>query len=202
MSDRRHFIIFQRTDGHCATWLLRAATLREALLKYALDELGAEPQEDGCLAVHDGYGGKTFYEHPLACIESEEKTFNGGIGWNGWEIRELQEQHWQAGFAEVFCSENPFDVEGYIELCRPLLRQRYPRSRARAFVWYLKDGPLVTFYRRIRPKRRWPVEILGRYRLPRSEYPQVREWSGTYEDILEQMNTLYPLLPVQDMKER
>jgi hypothetical protein len=194
MSDLRHFIIFQRTDGHCATWLMRAATLREALLKYALEEfMGAELQEDGSIAVEDGYGGKSLYEHPLAAIESEAKTFNGGCGWNGWEIRELQEQHWQAGFAEVFCSENPFDVQDYIELCRPLLRQRHPRSRARAFVWYLNDGPLVTFYRPTRPKRRWPIEILGRYQLPWATYPQVHEWSGTYEDILEQMFTLYPL---------
>lgn len=191
MNDLRHFIVFRRTDGHCATWLIRAASLREALVKFIDDQIG-DIREDGSIAVNDGYGGKTIYEHPLACIEAQEKTFNNGDSWNGWQIGELDERQWQAEFAEVFCSENPGDVEGYIELCRPLLRQSYPRSRARGFVWYLQRGPLVTFYRPLKRGRRWPMETLGRYLIPWTEYPQPQAWNGTYDDILEQMIIEYP----------
>ncbi len=155
--------------------------------------------EDGRFIVQDGYDGEIVYEHPLACIEEWEKTFDGGDNWNGWEIKELTESHWQARFAEVFCSENPFDVEHYIELCRPLLRGRYSRSRARGFVWYLQEGPLVTFYRRAKPHRRRPVVILGRYLLPYRNYPHPQEWKGSLDDILEQMNISYPLPFAEDM---
>ena len=198
MSDLRHFIIFNRTDNHCATWLLRALTLKDALWQYISDQ-HTDVRADGTFTVQDGYNGEIVYEHPLACIEEWEKTFNGGDSWNGWEIKELREQHWQARFAEVFCSENPFDVEDYIELCRPLLRQSHPRSRARGFVWYLHDGPLVTFYRRVKPKRRRPILILGRYHLNWQDYPRPHEWDGTLDDILAQMNIDYPLPSAADM---
>jgi hypothetical protein len=189
-----HFIIFRRTDGHCVTWLMQAPSLRQALVQYALQECsGAELCDDGSIAVDDGYGGKIVYSHPLACIEAEEKVWDGSTHWNGWEVRQLQQQHWDAPFAEVFCSEQPSAVEEYIEMCRPLLRQRHPRSRARAFVWYLIDGPLVTFYRPTRRGRRQPIEILGRYQLPSTEWPHACEWSGTHDDILKQMWTEYPL---------
>ncbi len=158
--------------------------------KWLLEE-GAESGEDGTLLTDDGYGGKRVYTHPLEGIEAEEKTWNGGQGWNGWEIRELHPQYWEASFAEVFCSENPYDIADYIARCRPLLHQKYPRSRARAFVWYLQAGPLVTFYRPA--SRRRPVRILGRYLLPWQEWPHAREWSGTYDDLLEQMVIAYPL---------
>jgi hypothetical protein len=52
----------------------------------------------------------------LACIESAEKIWNGGTAWNGWEIRQLQPEHWEESFAEVFCSENPHDAEVYIRV--------------------------------------------------------------------------------------
>lgn len=194
MNPLNHYIIFKRTDGHCYTWLARARSLRDVMEKYALEQCpSAELREDGCLLVDDGYGGQILYEHPLACIEAEEKTYNGGLSWNGWEVRQLQPQHWEAEFADVFCSENPYDVEFHIENCRPLLRQKYPRSRARAFVWYLKDGALVTFYRRANRRRRWPIEVLGRYHLPWQNWPQAREWTGTYDDILDQMQIAFEM---------
>jgi hypothetical protein len=189
MNSLKHFIMFQRTGGHCTTWLVRAPTLRDAMQQYVLAQgAQAELLKDGSLSVDDGYGGKIVYAHPLACIEAEEKT------WAGWEVRELQEEHWQAGFAEVFCSENPHDLKEHIQHCLPLLRQRYPRSRARAFVWYLRDGPLVTFYRRAYQRRRRRIEILVRYHIPWTEWPRAYEWEGTHDTILEQMvtNSLLP----------
>jgi len=193
MDDIKHFICFQRTSGHCANWLIRAPSLREALIQYALKECsGAELREDGSISVDDG---KTLYTHPLACIESEVKVWAGGDDWNGWEIRELQQAHWDADFTEIFCSENPFYLKDCIELCHPLLRQRYPRSRARAFVWNLNDGHLVTFYRPARKGRLRPIEVLGRYLLSGQTWPEPVEWHGSYDDILEQMSigTVPPL---------
>ncbi|HZT43519.1 MAG TPA: hypothetical protein VFA07_15250 [Chthonomonadaceae bacterium] len=190
MQTERHFIIFQRTTGHCANWLVRAPSIREAIILYVREELTGVGEGETFI-TSDGYGGKVVYTHPLECIEAEEKIWHGGKGWNGWEIRELTDQHWAARYAEVFCSENPYDVERYIAVCRPLLRARYPRSRARAFVWYLKEGPLVTFYRRKNPARRWPIEILVRYLLPWEDWPQVQEWSGSYDDILNLLNVEY-----------
>ena len=186
MSETRHYMIFRRTDGHCANWMVRAASVRDAMQQFALDQC-ADLREDGTLVSQDGYGGQIVYEHPLACIEGQEKIWTGGEDWNGWEIRGLREEWWQQSFAEVFCSENPGDVQDYIELCRPLLRLIYPRSRARAFVWYLEDGPLVTFYRSARPRRRWPIEILARYHIAWEQYPKPQLWTGTYDDISEQM---------------
>jgi hypothetical protein len=69
------------------------------------------------------------------------------------------------------------------ERCRLLLRQEFPRSRAKAFLWYLQDGALVTFYRRTGP---FQIEVLRRY-LHGSAEPAIQPWTGTYDDILAQM---------------
>ena len=187
MNDLRHFIIFRRTEAHSATWLVRAPCLYDALVYYALNEYaGARLREDGNLVVDEGCAGEIAYHHPLACIESEEKTRVG------WEVRELVQAHWEAQIAEAFCSENPAEVEGHVEACRPLLRIRHPRSRAQGFVWYLHEGPLVTFYR-TKGRGRVPIEILGRYLRPWSDWPHVEEWHGTYDNIMEKMVLAYPL---------
>ncbi|HTE18956.1 MAG TPA: hypothetical protein VK689_11330 [Armatimonadota bacterium] len=186
----KHFIIFFRTRGHCVTYLVRAASLRDALVRYITENSGCELLPDGGIRTGDGYGGWIHYSHPLECIESEEKSRDDEA--TGWEIRELTDAHWSADYAEVFCSANPSEVEHHAALCLPLFRQRFPRSRARAFTWYLKDGPLVTFHRRRYPKRTWPIEVLARYHLPWDMWPKVREWDGTLDDILESMAITYP----------
>ena len=193
MSQAKHFIVFQRTGGHCATWLVRASSLAEALTKYYIQETcGAELLADGSIRTQGCGNTLVVYTHPLECIESEMKSYDGLVG-RSWEIRELQEQHWQEDFAEVFCSADPDEIESYIRLCRPEFHKAFPQSRARAFVWYLKSGPLVTFHRRKKKQCRLPIEVLGRYHLPWKTWPQVNEWHGTYDDILEQMATEYPL---------
>ncbi len=153
---------------------------------------GAVVLDDGSIRTSDGWSGTIIYSHPLECIESEEKALDGLHGYS-WEIRELQDQHWGAEVAEVFCSAEPYSLAQYVGLCRPVFREAFPKSRARAFVWYLKDGPLVSFHRRKHPRRRWPVEIIARYLLPWKEWKQVRLWHGTSDDILEQMAVEYPL---------
>ena len=188
MAPANHYIFFQRTDGHCATWLLRATTLHDALILYARKEAGIIVRpEDGCFLVNDGFGGKLVYPHILAVIEGEDKVHAD------LEFKHLQWQHIDAEYAEVFCSAHPYEVEQYIAFCRPMFRQRYPRSRASAFSWYLKDGPLVTFYRRPRRDRAGQIEVLGRYLLRWNDWPEPVEWTGSYDDILDQMNVEYPL---------
>jgi hypothetical protein len=178
--------MFRRTDAHCATWLVRAPTLYDALVTYALNECaGARRCEDGSLEVDDGHGGVTSYGHPLACIEGEEKTVAS------WGVRELIQAHWDAPIAEVFCSEIPAEVEDHISAARRLLHARLPRSRAKGFVWYLQDGVLATFYRRT-ARRRGTIEIVGRYLLPLDAAVAPHEWHGSYDEILRSMAVQYP----------
>jgi hypothetical protein len=146
---------------------------------------------DGLIETEDGWGGRIVDQHPLECIESEEKSQDGLHGIS-WEIRKLREEHWEAKMAEVFCSADPDAIQDYIASCRPIFREAFPTSRARAFVWYLKDGPLVTFHQRKNRRRRWPIKIMARYLLPWNEWGQVRPWHGDYDDILEQMDVEYP----------
>ena len=193
MSQTKHFIVFQRREGHCATWLVGAASLNEALMKYFVQIDGSvEILNDGSIRTQ-GWGNiPVVYESPLECIESELKS-SDGIWGNSWEIRELQDQHWQADFAEVFCSADPSEIANHIRLCQPLFHKEFPHSRARAFVWYLNSGPLVSFHRRKKKRCRSPIEVLRRYHLPWKTWPKVTEWHGSHDDILEQMAIEYPL---------
>lgn len=119
---------------------------------------------------------------------------------SSWEIRALPQEAWEADYAEVFCSAETFSIGSYIELCRPVLRKKVPRSRARAFVWYLQDGPLVTFYRGKFDSG--PIDIVGRYLIPwqRQYYPNpyvltedtVQEWLGSFDDVLDQLHINLP----------
>lgn len=192
------------------THLVRAASLREALIQFVIKDIGAKSRSDGSLLV----GNDVVYPHPLALIESEYKVHDkfDELQWdekndkllNGscWEVRGLPDAAWEKDVAEVFCSAEPWSLAGYIELCRTELRKKYPRSRARAFVWYLDDGPMVTFHRRTYRKNQQRIKVVGRYIIPwqRQHWPHsyvmtpemVREWNGTYDDILRQMHINFP----------
>jgi hypothetical protein len=196
MTQWDHYIIFERSCGHCVTWLVVASSLREAIQKW-IGDVRYDGTISDIITSDDGYGGQIVYDHPLAYIESEEKPCYNGTEWNGWEIRKLHPKHFEADVAEVFCSEEPYSVEGYIEKCRPSLRLLYPRSRAKGFVWYLKDGPLVTFYRPKNKRRRWPIEVLCRFHLRWKQWNNILEWHGSYDDILSQMSIDYPLPAVK-----
>lgn len=204
------FLIFERTLGHCVTEFVQAPSLREALTLYAVNVFSAQVNEEGYLARNSRV--KPVYVHPLEFIEAHCKATSDfdELEWdqkndrllNGssWEIRLLPEQAWQAAFAEVFCSAEPRSLGEYIQLCRQPFRRQFPRSRARAFVWYLQDGPLVTFYRRKGGGE--AIEVLERYIIPwqRQKYPNaytlapdmVEEWRGTYDDLLAQMKVEFP----------
>ncbi len=101
----KHYIIFFRTNAHCAVFTVCAPSLAEAMATYSVKYRGAERLEDGSLKTGDGYGGQIIYSHPLECFESEEKA----DGWNGntTEIRELLEADLNKPFAEPFWSADP-----------------------------------------------------------------------------------------------
>ena len=206
-----HFIIFERAIGHCVTELVQAASLREALTLYVTKVFAVKVNGEGYLTSNAGTKDPP-YLHPLEFIEANCKATSkfDELEWDGknvrllngssWEIRLLPELAWQANFAEVFCSAEPWSLGEYIGLCRSALRQQFPRTRVRAFVWYLHDGPLVTFYRRKR--NRDSIEIVKRYIIhwQRQNYPRpyvltsemVQEWQGTYDDLLTQIKLEYP----------
>ena len=180
------------------------------MIKLAISDWRAMPQSDGSLISEDGL----LYSHPLAFVESQYKSNDkyDELQWstkddkllNGscWEIHALPTQAWEAELAEVFCSAEPWAIGEYISLCRAEFRKKHPRSRARAFVWYLNDGPLVTFHRRQNKAHDWPIEVVGRYLIPwqRQHWPKpyiqtpemVQEWNGTYDDILSQLHVDLP----------
>ncbi len=183
----RHFIIFERSYAHCVMRLVRASSLREAMMEEALRWQQAKELENGSIQMEDGYTdhGKVIFSHPLEFIESLWKADH----WNGnsWEVQELWDQHWEAKSAQIFLSSDPDDNRGFIELCRPHFRADFPASRAEAFVWPLYDGALVTFHRRKQSRRRWPIEVLGRYLMSWKDWREIRPWYGTFDGILEQM---------------
>jgi hypothetical protein len=193
MNNDRTFIVFQRTSAHCSTWFVRADSPKSAMAAFCVhDTVGAELLEDGSISYPGCGNAHIVYGNPLECIESEMKSYDGLCG-HSWEIRELREEHWRASIAEVFCSADPDDVEGHIRQCRPLFRASFPRSRARAFVWYLNSGPLISFHRRKDPACRTPIEILARYHIAWNDRDNVVEWRGTHNDILARLAVEYPL---------
>lgn len=193
MSLGRHFIIFQRSEGHCVTWLLRAESICADMGKYYVQMTkSAEIHEDGSISVDSGRRSRTMYSHPLECIESELKSYDGLFGCS-WEIRELQAYHLQSDFAEVFCSADPDEIKTHIRHCYAKFRLAFPKTLARAFVWYLKTGPMVTFHKRKDKRHQIPIEVLIRFHILWKDYENVMEWHGSYDDILDQMALEYPI---------
>lgn len=204
------FIIFERQSGHCYIEIVQAPSLRDALTVYAQKEFDCRVSTAGDVLLGRNCKSEK-YVHPLAFIESRCKSTAkyDELQWddkndmllNGscWEIRLLPENALASDYASVFCSASPHSIREYISLCRQTLKEKYPRSQARAFVWYLGKGPLVTFYTRRSSEE--PIEILQRYAIPwqHERYPNayimlpdmVEEWNGTYEELMEQLKIEY-----------
>jgi len=200
MSD---FIVFKRTAGHCYVERIPADSLIDALQKYLAYDLEASPVPDSARVELDG---KCY--HCLELVEfwhkanskyDELELDSAGVLLNhqSWQINEAGYPADKHGVVPLLCSYEPSSIANYIELCRGIFRKAHPRSRARAFVWYLRHGPLVTFYRNRDPNLDKPLEIAARYliRWQKDKYPQpysltpemIEEWPGTYDDILEQL---------------
>lgn len=135
------YLIFFRL-AHSVIYFVRGTSVTNAIWNYLHEE--REPyitlQTDGSVQ-DDGL----VYPHPLAYVEARYKIVSE------WQIRRLPEWVWTSRIVEAFCGESEDGPPDIINRCRPLLRQTHPRSRAKAFVWYLEQGTLVTFYRETKP---------------------------------------------------
>jgi hypothetical protein len=178
------YLIFQRL-AHAVIYFVQASSVNEAIWKYISEENDdAVLQADGSVNEE----GRS-YPHPLAYIEANEKIHYE------WQIRRLPEWVWQREVVEAFCGESDDGPAMVIADCRKRLRQAFPRSRAKAFVWYLKKGTLVTFYRR---QGAFRIKVLKRYLWDwDGKELTVEDWDGGYQEILDGLD-LEPFKPRVD----
>lgn len=176
----KHYIIFSRPN-HSILQIVRAPDMLSAIKKYLLEtESGLIFGESGSVIERLGRKAIT-YPHVIAYLEAAYKSrFE-------WQIREVPDNAWEMNCTNLFCGENPTDIEELLKACRPVFNSEYPRLRTRMFVWYLCEGALVTFYRR----RRDNIEVLARYLV--KGYSEITSWSGSYDAVL---NNLWGPQPI------
>lgn len=178
MSGTRRFLIYTRHGPHPIVCLASAAEPEQALRAYIRQQHpDATLEAGGAVWFRDGRSEYRF-PHPLAYVEAVEKASHE------WQLREVPEAAFGAELAEVFCGEDADNVEAHLLTCRALLRQEFPRSRAPGFVWYLRDGVLVTFYRR---RALWRIEVLLRYLRRWAGSGEYVPWTGSYPDLLDDL---------------
>lgn len=177
----KHYLIYYKGasdnyGGHSVIYFVLAPDPAQAIIRFLLvhyPELVVE--DDGSILVN---GAR--YPHPLAFVEVWFKTYGE------WQIREFPEWTLLQSAAEVFCGESSDGPAEIVGLCRKLLTVQFPRSRARAFVWYLRQGTLVTFYR---GRRNGRMEVLQRCLWNwdgRTE--TMEEWKGDYSTLMADLN--------------
>jgi hypothetical protein len=181
----KSYLIFER-HVHSVIYFMQASSIKEAICKYIVDQRSDDVVflPDDSLQDEDLY-----YPHPLAYIEASEKVHGE------WQIRELPEWVLQGSVVEAFCGESQDGPASDIAECRERFKGEFPKVRARAFVWYLKQGHLVTFYRRKNP---FEIVILKRYLLKwhsgmmwnGDPGPVLSDWEGGYEEILNSLNVV------------
>jgi hypothetical protein len=165
---------------HSVVYFSRGTSVEDAIRRWV--DAARWP---GIIAWHpDGslterFGRATMqYPHVLALIEANYRIRAE------WQIRELPEWMLDLSVAEIFCGEDS-TVDRYIEACRPLLRAEFPRSRAKAFVWYTTDGPLVTFYNG-RNERQY--RVIRRYLLATDSGWTPEPWHGDYDELCRRLD--------------
>ncbi|MGI4788675.1 MAG: hypothetical protein ACRYFS_07470, partial [Janthinobacterium lividum] len=179
MTTNKRYLIFSR-GAHPVVYFVHGQTTGEATWNY-IRELSPEMKRNADGSISDG---AIQYSHPLAYIEATEKIYHE------WQIRELPDWTWTDGFSEIFCGESQDGPLSDIEECREHFSEAFPRSRAKAFVWCLKQGHLVTFYRKLRASK---IKVLKRYLLNWSgRQMTIEEWIGGYEEIVDALDLLPP----------
>jgi hypothetical protein len=175
----RHFLIYYGGGphhGHNVAYLACAETPLAAIQECLREVAGVEITEAGAVCWRGGRPER-WYPHALAYVEANYRP------WHEWLIQEIPTSAWSQPIAEVMCGEDAGDVEYHVEQCRPLLRQEFPRSRARAFVWYLRDGVMVVFYQLT---RKHDIRVLRRF-VRRWEGREYLPWEGSYPELLDQL---------------
>lgn len=170
----KHFIVFHKgaDGGHAGVYFVLAEEASQAVIRFIQYENdNVVIREDGSLTDDN-----LVYPHPLAYIEAYYKPFGE------WQIRALPDWTLQEHVAEVFCGESGDGPAGVIAVCRRELLKAFPRSRAKAFVWYLNQGTLVTFYRKTKP---FQIEVLKRYLWDWKDHMEtLEEWNGDHAQIV------------------
>ncbi len=178
------YFIFER-HTHSVIYFVQAMSVKEAICKYILDQ-----RSDNAVFLPDGsvQDEDVHYPHPLAYIEASEKVQGE------WQIREMPAWVLQGSVVEAFCCESQSGPASDIAECRERFKVGFPKARAKAFVWYLKQGHLVTFYRRENP---FEIVVLKRYLLKwhgiewnGDPGPTVLNWDGGYEEILNSLDVM------------
>jgi hypothetical protein len=168
------YLIFTRQPhSHSVVFLIRALSVKEAIGHYLRKQVNDSIVLNADGSVHEGH---SHYPHVLSYIEAHEKITGE------WQIRQMPEWVWQTQVVEAFCGESEDGPAEVIKECHPHLKQAFPGSRAKAFVWYLNQGVLVTFYRKADA---FQIEILVRY-LCQWDGVQttIEEWRGDYEEVI------------------
>ena len=192
------FIVFERSSGHCHITLLTGRTLTDALTNFLAAEHGAQLDDLGNIVE----GG--VMTHPLAIIEREYKADQDHdelavdditaavLSERSFEIRVLPEGALNVRYASVFTSAEPWYSAGEIATARRKFVHDFPGVEARAFFWYLRNGVLVTFFRIGGTYEDRTMEIYTRYLCPTGNERSVIQWSGSYDDLAEQMTFEFP----------
>jgi hypothetical protein len=183
----KHYVVFHRPrESHWVLYLVPAPCPLAAIESYLQWE-DSKIRIGSDHSISMPWERRTIdYPHPVAAVEGLYKRDGE------WQIRQLPGGLWDNEEpSEIFCGEQPWDIEGHIRVCRPYLRAEMPRSRAPGFVWYLRLGALVTFYRRAGD---FQIEVLRRFLLDWSgPNERISRWDGDYQDILDGLS-LNPLL--------
>ena len=172
----KHYVIYRHpAESHSTVYLVCGENAEAAIRAWLQWDVGV-PLHPDLAGDLDELRPRTRYPHVLALLEAVEKTCGE------WQIREVREGAFERPCEEIFCGEHPHDVADYVEWARARLRKEVPRVRVRAFVWYLRSGVLVTFYRQPNVFR---IEVVRRY-LVKGRH-EVEPWEGTYADLMDQL---------------
>ncbi len=175
----RRYLIFERS-AHSVVYFAQGQTTEEAIWNYISEmSSSAVRHEDGTIT-----DDALQYPHPLAYIEAMEKIHHE------WQIRELPDWAWTDLFSEIFCGESMDGSPSVIADCRKHLIKDIPGSRAKAFVWYLEQGTLVTFYHK---KGAFNITVQKRYLWNWDGIKlTVEEWTGGYDEIINSLSLMPP----------
>ena len=187
------FLAFERTSGHCQITLLSGQSLTHALAKNLVANWEVMVDERGWIVDGDDC------EHPLEFIEREIKADpdEGELAVNidncsvvnehSFEVRVLPDGALDAGYANVFTTAEPGYTAGEVmRACAPFARA-FPDVNAHTFFWYLRDGVLVTFYTLEVGEEGRKINIIARYLTKSDDEWSAEPWTGTFEDLAEQM---------------
>jgi hypothetical protein len=164
--------------AHPTFTLVFAPTLLEAIRKHALEHFVSEDPEGRLWYPGQGRIPSVLYSHELEVVECCRKIFGD------WTIKRVSPQDWRKPIAHSFQGYSRKEEASFVKMCRLQIGDGATLPN-RAFVWHLRSGPLVAFYHQRRYGREITPKALGpKYIISWSTWPEVKLWTGNYDDIL------------------